>query len=232
VKRLQLMAASVWLLALLAPPAQAQPRDETSVQDTEAPANEGRALTPEAFAKLLERYADEPSVADVVAAALHAERSDPARFADMASRARLRGLVPHLDVGARRGQGVDLRWTTADQLDPHSTTADDLLLFATLRFDFERLLFASEEVTIAREARFERQAQRELVRQVVHLYYLRRRLLLERDLRGEQSLGQQLRIAEVEAMLEAFTDGAFERMLRGRHTTWKTGASTNASKRP
>jgi hypothetical protein len=227
-RRLQLMAASTLLLAL---PASAQTRDETSVQDTEQH-DEGRPLTREAFEKLLARYAAEPQVAEVVKAALRAEQRDPARFAEMASRARLRGLVPHLDLGARRGQGVDLRWTTADQLDTHNTTADDLLLFATLRFDLDRLLFASEEVTIAREARFERQAQHELVRQVVHLYYLRRRLLLERDLRGEQRLGQQLRIAEVEAMLEAFTDGAFGRMIRGPQTSWKTGESTNASKRP
>lgn len=189
-------------------------------------------LTPEKLATLLARYAHEPRAEDVVTAALEAARHDPKRFEAMASRARLRGLLPHLDVGARRGQGVDLRWTTADEIDTHQTTADDLLLFATVRFDFDRLLFAGEEVSIAREARFERQAQHELVRQVVHLYFLRLRLLIERDLHGEQSLSQQLKIAEAEAMLDAFTDGAFRRMLNGPATTWKTAASTNASTRP
>jgi hypothetical protein len=188
-------------------------------------------LTHDKLEALLARYA-EPRVADVVAAALAAARHDPKRFEAMASRARLRGLLPHLDIGARRGQGVDLRWTTADEIDTHQTTADDLLLFATVRFDLDRLLFAGEEVSISREARFERQAQHELVRQVVHLYFLRLRLLIERDLHGEQSLSQQLKISEAEAMLEAFTDGAFRRMLKSPATTWKTAASTNVSKRP
>ena len=226
--RLQLMAACA-LLLLLPHAAQAQKRDESELELADG---DTRQLTPETFAALLARYANEPQVGEVVAAAVQAEHADPQRFADIASRARLRGLIPHLDVGARRGQGVDLRWTTADQLDTQNTTADDLLLFATLRFDFGRLLFAPEELGVEREARYERQTQHELVRQVVHLYFLRRRLQLERDLKGEQRLGQQLRIAEVEAMLEAFTDGAFGRMLRRAATTWKTGASTNASKRP
>lgn len=225
---LQLMAAVAMLLLL--PAAAAAQKDREAELDL--PDGDTRALTPEAFATLLARYAAEPQVGEVVAAAVQAARGDPQRFADMTSRARWRGLIPHLDVGARRGQGVDLRWTTADQLDTQNTTADDLLLFATLRFDLGRLLFAAEELGVEREGRYERQAQHELIRQVVRLYFLRRRLQLERDLEGEQSLSQQLRIAEVEAMLEAFTDGAFGRMLRRAATTWKTGASTNASKRP
>jgi hypothetical protein len=194
--------------------------------------DDSEPLTPQKLDSLLARYAHEPRIDDVVKASLAAARHDPQRFVDMARRARLRGLLPHLDIGARRGQGIDLRWTTADDIDTHRTTADDLLLFATVRFDLDRLLFTGEEVSIAREARFERQAQHELVRQVVHLYFLRLRLMIERDLHGEQSLGQQLKIAEAEAMLEAFTDGAFRRMLKSSATAWKTAASTNASTRP
>jgi hypothetical protein len=186
-------------------------------------------LTAEELAKLLARYADEPSASSVVAAALRAQHRDPQRFADMTSRARLRGLVPNLDLGVRRGQGVDLRSTTSDDLGVHLTTADDLMLFATLRFDLGRLVFAGEEAGIAREERFARQAQNELVRQVVHLYFLRRRLLLERDLRGTTDLSREVRIAEIEALLDAFTDGTFQRMMRRPSSAWTTDASTSAS---
>jgi len=204
----------------------------TSVDDTAGDLTRSDTeLTPNELAKLLARYEREPSAASVVAAALRAQRRDPQHFADMTERARLRGLIPSLDLGVRRGQGVDLRSTTSDELGVHLTTADDLMLFATLRFDLGRLLFAGEEVGIARETRFARAAQNELVRQVVHLYFLRRRLQLERDLRGSASLGHQVRIAEIEALLDAFTEGGFQRMLHGPSSAWTTDASTSVTER-
>jgi hypothetical protein len=214
---------------------EAPARERRDLEDSEAadnPQQSDRALSHDELARMLARYAAEPSVAQVVAEALRAERRDPRRFAAMARRARLRGLIPNLDVGARRGQGLVLRSTTSDDAGILPTTDNDLMLFATLRFDLGRLLFAGEEVSIAREARFEAQARRELVRQVVHLYFLRRRLLLERDLRDSSDISHALRISEAEALLDSFTDGAFERMLRRARSSWKTGASTNASGRP
>ena len=179
---------------------------------------------------LLQTYRHEPKVEQVVAATLKAAKHDPAKYAAMASRARLRGLLPHLDLGARRGQGIDLRWTPTEDLDAHRTTADDVTLFATLRFDLDRLMFSGEEVSIAREARSAKNAEHQLIRAVVHVYFLRRRLMLERDMLAGSSIAQQLRIHEAEALLNAFTDGAFQRMLQASKT-WRTGASTNASER-
>jgi hypothetical protein len=185
-----------------------------------------------ALEQALARYAHEPDIEHVVAAALRFAQRSPKQFADMSARARLRGLIPHLDLGVRRGQGIDLRWTPADDIAGNRATADDITLFATLRFDLDRLLFTAEEVSIAREARFAHEARYALVRKVVHVYFLRRRLLLERDMLGGTSIAQQLRIEETDALLDAFTDGAWRRMLESARTAWKTGASTNASARP
>jgi len=196
-----------------------------------ADSGEREPLAPETLQALLARHAHEPQAHEVVAAALRAQQHDPGHWTALVRRARLRGLLPHLDLGARRGQGIDLRWTAADDLSAHRTTADDVTLFATLRFDLDRLLFAPEEISVAREARFARHAEQELARAVVHVYFLRKRLLLERDLRGGSSIAQQLRIEEAEAMLDAFTGGAFQRML-SHPAAWKTGASINDSVRP
>jgi hypothetical protein len=198
----------------------AAPDSDESVRapgDVDDASVRGIDITPEELARLLARYAREPTPATVVSAALRAQRRDPEAFADLANRARMRGLVPSLDVGARRGEGVDLRSATTDVLGMHLTTADDLTLFATLRFDLGRLVFAREELLVAREERVAREAQNELVRQVVHLYFLRRRLMLERDLRGRIELGRELRIAEAEALLDTFTGGYFGRMIGDSH---------------
>jgi hypothetical protein len=184
------------------------------------------AIAQTALEDMLRAYSAEPKAEDVVAAALRAARHDPEKYATMASRARWRGLLPHIDLGARRGQGIDLRWTPSEDLEAHRTTADDVTLFATLRFDLDRLMFTSEEVSIAREARNARNTEHQLIRAVVRVYFLRRRLMLERDLLGGSSIAQQLRIQEAEALLDAFTDGAFQRMLKPRKNKAKSDSTT------
>ena len=211
--------------------APSEARDDSELNEPESPAASKR-LPSSALETALARYAHEPSIQRVVAATLRFAQHSPKQFADMSARARLRGLIPHVDLGVRRGQGIDLRWSPADDIAGNRATADDITLFATLRFDLDRLLFTGEEVSIAREARFAHDAQYALVRKVVHVYFLRRRLLLERDILGGTSIAQQLRIQETDALLDAFTDGAWQRMLESAPTTWKTGAGTNASVRP
>jgi hypothetical protein len=208
-------------------------RDLDRIGDDAADSGKPRTPISEAsLEQLLRTYSNEPKVEQVVTAALEAAKHDPAKYAEMVSRARLRGLLPHIDLGARRGQGIDLRWTPTEDLDAHRTTADDVTLFATLRFDLDRLMFTGEEVSIAREARSAKHAEHQLIRAIVHVYFLRRRLMLERDMLAGSSIAQQLRIQEAEALLDAFTDGAFQRMLKdGKHKAWRTGASTNASER-
>jgi hypothetical protein len=193
-----------------------EPFEGSAVERDSLAADSGKrqtAIEKTALEDMLRAYSTEPKVDQVVAAALRAAQHDPAKYLGMASRARLRGLLPHIDLGARRGQGIDLRWTPSEDLEAHRTTADDVTLFATLRFDLDRLLFTSEEVSIAREARSARNAEHQIIRAVVRVYFLRRRLMLERDLLGGSSIAQQLRIQEAEALLDAFTDGAFQRML-------------------
>jgi hypothetical protein len=204
--------------------------DADMMAERESPAaDSSKRQTPigqAALESMLRAYSAEPKVEEVVDAALKAAKHDPERYAAMASRARWRGLLPHVDLGARRGQGIDLRWTPSEDLEAHRTTADDVTLFATLRFDLDRLMFTSEEVSIAREARSARNTEHQLIRAIVRVYFLRRRLMLERDLLGSSSIAQQLRIQEAEALLDAFTDGAFQLMLKTRKNKAKSDPTT------
>lgn len=187
------------------------------------------SLSPDTIAVLLQRYASEPSAIAVARAAVRASERDPDRFASMLRRARWRGLVPSLSLGARRGQGVDLRTTVTEDDGVRFTSGDDLVVSATLRFELGRLLFADEEVTIAREARAARAVRLELVRDVIHWYYLRRRLQLERDALGHTSLTRELKIAEIEVLLDAFTNGVFGRMIGHQRKEWTIDESTPGS---
>ncbi|HEX7476214.1 MAG TPA: hypothetical protein VF331_00265 [Polyangiales bacterium] len=208
---------------LAAPDSATEPPSHTDAAST-------RATRAETLRALLARYAQEPSVNEVVQAALRVAAGDPQRFASLTRRARLRGLVPTLELGARRGQGIDLRTAAQSSIDAVQLKTDDsLVLEATLRLELGRLLFAPEEIGIAREARWDRRARLSVVRDVVRLYFLRKRLLLERDLRGSTDIDHEVRIGEAEALLDAFTNGAFQRMMVARRSAWKTAANTSAS---
>jgi hypothetical protein len=132
---------------------------------------------------------------------------------------------------ARRGQTVDL--SAPQSLDAEALRVrsnDDLTLEATLSFDLERVVFRREEIALLRQSEVEQQARGRVVREVLQLYFERRRLQLERDLGRDPGLARTLRIAEIEALLDAFTNGSFRRMIA--HNRWTTGASTRGSASP
>lgn len=166
----------------------------------------------------LARYAhSEPSVDDVVAAALRAQAADPARTRDALARVRLSGWVPTVRVGVRRGFGEGL---TAQDLATGDRTAistsDSLSLDGSLTFRLDRLVFAREETALMREERSVARERLRLAHEVVALWFERRRLQLERDLLGATDLAHALAIAEASSMLDVFTAGAFTRMMRDR----------------
>jgi hypothetical protein len=174
----------------------------------------------------LARYAREPSVERVVRAALRAAGRD--KTGALAARARSAGWVPRVGLRARRGQTVDLASSqTSDEEALRLSTDDDLTLEASLTFELDRVVWRSEEVALAREARAERQARSDRIREVIALYFERRRLQLERDLGAPRSVATAARVAEIEALLDVFTNGAFQRMMA--RARWTTAASTSGS---
>jgi hypothetical protein len=207
----------------------AQSRADAYNDDDDGPAGpvqvHGRAATAEEIAAALQRYAREPTVEQVVSAALRV--APPERAEALASRARSAGWVPRIGLRARRGQAIDLSSadSAADALRLKSN--DDLTLEANLFFELDRVVFRREEVALARQERAEHQDRGAIVHDVILLYFERRRLQLERDLSGEVTPAREIRIAEIEALLDAFTNGEFRRMISINR--WTTGASTPAT---
>ncbi|MDH5676532.1 MAG: hypothetical protein OEZ06_30715 [Myxococcales bacterium] len=219
-----------WLL-LSASMASAQASDPSTDGTIErAPAQAAAEKPPPSGAELARaqrRYRHEPTVGAVVRALRAASRGD--RSASLAARARAAGWVPRLTLRARRGQAVDISAVGSDEQLKLSTD-DDLMLEASLVFELDRVVFRREEVALERQAQAARIQQRRLEREVVGLYFERRRLQLERDLLGQDGPEHALRIAEIEALLDIFTNDAFTRMLVA--SPWKTAEAMPATRRP
>lgn len=164
----------------------------------------------EALAAALASYGNEPGVDRVVQWAMSRADTDPGASQRARRRGRLSGLLPTLRLGARRGLGRD----ASSQLATDSTrlsTAADLSLEATLNFRLDHLLYGPDEVAWSRERRSQALYRDELIRDVVSIYFRRRRLMLERDLLGARSVERIVAIEELSALLDELTGGAFSR---------------------
>jgi hypothetical protein len=156
-----------------------------------------------------------PSVRDVVRMALKAARhTDPARVELLVRRARLAGLMPSLKVAAERGLKQDLSSSSTSEAERlAAAVADDFSFEASLTFDLPRLVFAPEEVRLLSVQRWLAGDQRKLVEEVVRLYFKRRKLIEIPPGSGDEAVERALAIAEIEAVLDAITDGAYGRAL-------------------
>ena len=182
--------------------------------DASAQVDAHGSLTPARIRAALARYRHEPSVDAVVQAALDAPQLDPDRARDAADRARLAGLLPQARADVRRGQVLDLGTAQTGTTDRTTwSTGDELAFGGSLTFQLDRLIFAGEEASLLRERRALEERRLAVETQVVHLYFERRRLQLERDLGGRVEVATEVRIIEAGALLDVFTNGAFSRMM-------------------
>lgn len=157
----------------------------------------------------------EPGVREVLGMAKHAAGTlGPERTRELCKRARLSGLMPSLRLVARRGLQQDTSSSSSITSDRTDLSAgDDLTLEAGLSFELPRLVFASEEVRLLSVERWLVNDLRRFLEEVTHLYFQRRRLLAERAASAAPDAELDSQIAELEALLDAFTDGAFARAL-------------------
>ena len=160
--------------------------------------------------RILNARTNEPSVESLVRAALSSRRFDPGRATEARDRARLAGLMPQLRVGVRRGTGWDLRTQQTSTSDSAVLANDDSWsVVGTATFRLDRLIFTSEESSLFVEERRLEELRLRLVREIVHAYYERLRLIWE-ERQGPSQPARILEIAELEAMLDVWTDGAFQ----------------------
>lgn len=182
--------------------------------DAAAQSAEPARVSPARIRAALARYRHEPGVDALVRAVLEGPALDPGRARDAADRARLAGLLPQARADLRRGQTLDLSALQGTTGERSVWSTDDSLTFSGgLTFQLDRLVFAREEASLLRERRALEERRLELASQVIHLYFERRRLQLERDLAGTTDVAIEMRIAEAEALLDVFTSGAFSRMM-------------------
>lgn len=152
---------------------------------------------------------EELSLGTLLAAALDRPGLSAREIAQAKRQARRSGALPRISVRTRRIWDDARR---AEELAQGPRTRvdidDSLLLEAQLHFDLGRLVYGADSIAWAREAR-EREHRRALrSREIVQLYYERERLRFEMSTLHTPDREYELRIIEIEALLDALTGGA------------------------
>ena len=159
--------------------------------------------------RVLEARTNEPSIESLVRAALASRRFDPGRATEARERARLSGLLPQLRVGLQRGSGWDMRTQQTSTSDSAVLANDDSWsVVGTATFELDRLIFAGEENQLFTEERRLEELRLRLVREIVHAYYARLALVWA-ERQGPSQPERIMEIAELGAMLDVWTEGAF-----------------------
>jgi len=221
---LTLLAAPLLAQTLpLAPPADAatdtvEPRGDPRAAIRRRP--HGATVDP---AVLRARAAADPPVDALRAAATALVGAEPARARSLIDRARLAGFLPELRVRVdrrfSRAESADLGSSAGAPLAPVGIDSNnDVRYECRATWDLSRIVFNPDELAAQFQALRTADARREVETLVIRLYFERRRLKAEslaadaNDVAAGMRL--EVRIAEIEAELDALTGGAFSRLSR------------------
>jgi hypothetical protein len=172
--------------------------------------------------------AEDPPVAALRAAATALVLAEPERAHSLVERARFAGWLPELRIMAdrrfARTESVDLG-TPSDgaALAPVGIDSNnDVRYQARATWDLSKIIFNPDEIAAQFQALRTADTRREIESLVIRLYFERRRLKAESatadDLDMLPGSRRELRVAEIEAELDALTGGAFTRLARHRPT--------------
>lgn len=173
---------------------------------------EGVLPEPNVLDAARDAYDHEPSVRDVVTAALETLETTPEEVRRARRRGRRSGLMPTLRTGLTRNRGIDL--DEYQDGNPTDVAIDaSLRIDAQLTFELGRLVYGPDEIAWNRELRAIVSLRESRIRDVVELYFRRRRLQIERDFLCDCSLENAMEIESIEALLDVFTAGVFSRII-------------------
>jgi hypothetical protein len=194
-----------------------------------------RRLRPLDPATLHALFASDPPIEALRAAATALILAEPGRARSLVERARFAGWLPELRVMAdrrfARSESVDLGSPTdAAALAPVGIDSNnDVRYQCRATWDLSKIIFNPDEIGAQFQALRTADTRREIESLVIRLYFERRRLKAESaaadDLDMPSGLRRELRIAEVEAELDALTGGAFTHLARHRPIEGESGSA-------
>ncbi|MAD60339.1 MAG: hypothetical protein CMH49_02345 [Myxococcales bacterium] len=167
----------------------------------------------------------EPTIQSVHKAALQYAALHPEIFKSMRNRSRIQAALPQvtlrvtsdLDKEDRALTRFDENNSTIPQnISATETNGNDLQLYAEARWKLNESVFNFQETAVMRENRYSAKERQKLLQTVTQVYFERKRALIKMKPakpNSEAAALAQLKIAQIEAELDALTGGWFTKAL-------------------
>ncbi|MDO8581200.1 MAG: hypothetical protein Q7S13_06960, partial [Candidatus Omnitrophota bacterium] len=179
--------------------------------------------------RLMEQFADEPTIRHVHGWAVDYAEVHPDKIKNWRRLAQKRAWLPSMDIGFdtnRDWNYSDSIFGTTSSGGSHYIAPDDksygqdLGWDISLSWDLADLVWSSDQTSIDSRSKLMVELREEILDQVTRLYFERRRiqveLLSQPDIDPVLVPDKQLRIEELTALLDAFTEGKFSEALDSR----------------
>ena len=173
-------------------------------------------------------FLHEPTVNDVHAMAIHYAEVHPDKISNWRALARTRALLPDLSVGLDRDATELFHWDTGPSPDALRRGRDFLDWGVTLSWNLADLVWSTDQTTIDSRSKLMVELREDILNEVTRLYFERRRVQADLLAQEENTLfraDQEMRVAELTALIDALTGGAFSRQIKERD-----GESSRATK--
>ncbi len=166
--------------------------------------------------RVLEEFADEPSITQVQEWAIDHARLSPFEASRLVRQARLRGALPRVRLHARYKSATGTDWDELDVVDGRKVD-NDLSLNVWLEWDLAELAAGTDLARALRESRARLELRHAVVAQVTSDYFDRRLLQAQESLEeGAETVDivrRRLRVQELNATLDGLTGGRWSRAL-------------------
>lgn len=203
-----------------------------------SPASAGEFQSPE---DVLAQFKDEPSIAEVQAMTLDYSKTDPKYLDAWLRAAKSAAALPSVTLyyNYKNSFGTDYGYYTPEDVagdNDGTLTEDEAADLAYGPFETDQgvdiyhvgsvratwklsdLVMSSEEIRVINEAQDVVKLRDKVLEEVTRLYFERRRLQVDLLLGGggdlKKRVGDELRLAELTAQIDAFTGGRFSKDLR------------------
>lgn len=195
-----------------------------------APASAGDFSSPD---EVLAQFKDEPTVAEVQDMALEYSKTDPKYLDGWLAAAKSAAALPkvQLDYDYKNSFGTDYGYYTIEEVvDDEGTDSDTIGPFesaqgvdvyhtggVSLEWKLSELVMSSNQIRVINEAQDVVKLRDKVLEEVTRLYFERRRLQVDLLLGNpgdlKKRVGDELRLAELTAQLDAYTGGRFSKGL-------------------
>jgi hypothetical protein len=180
------------------------------------PVNGEKALFKD-YAEIERYFSFEPSIREVQELAVEYAEVHPDKIKKWRKQAQMRAIAPSLSAGIDRSTTEMFHWDTGSNPDNLQRGREFLDWDVGFSWNLGDLIWNNDQTSIDSRSKLMVELREDVLDQVTRIYFERRRIQV--DLIGQdhaqavQKIEQQMRLAELTAIIDGFTGGKFSRRI-------------------